>query len=457
VRSLAALAALWFATALPGTGCGAEDGDAPAGGAVALEAWALGPEPSSYTRKTNLVEGARRLNLDLAAAGDARRVALAADYASTKADAFVKKLIFAFASDNAPDIVCGGHELVGQLAAADYLAPLDELLAARPRFRDDFFPVLWSAMRHRGRTYGVPQDNEVRVSYIRRDLLRRAGWSDDDVARLPDRVVAGEVTLEDLAAVAEKAVAAGAVERGAGIWHRNRSGFDWFQFLLAYGGRLEDPDSGRLVLPRAATLATLRLFDRLVDGGATPPGMMSYPDRTIYNGFVRGRALVYLTGGSWHKLEWETGFGFAAADFAAQVASFPVPAGTRGGRPVSVSHPFACMVSARAADVELAFRVVERSLDPDLDIGHALGSSHLVVRQSSSRSEAYRADPFLQQMIGFLRFTHFAPNHTKLTRLQRILYDGIRGVEVGALDPDEALDFIERVARARLGADVVVE
>jgi inositol-phosphate transport system substrate-binding protein len=442
-------AALWFTL---GAACG-RPVESPE---LALEAWSLGPEPSSYTRKTNLVEGARRLNEELAAAGDARRVDLAADYASTKADAFARKLVFAFASDRAPDIVCAGHELVGQLAAAGYLAALDDLLAARPRFRSDFFPVLWSAMRHRGRTYGVPQDNEVRVSYIRLDLLRRAGWSEAEIAALPDRVVSGDVALDDLAAIAERAIRTGAVERSTGIWHRNRSGFDWFEFLLAYGGRLEDAE-GRLVLPRTATLATLRLFDRLTDGGATPPGMMSYPDRTIYDGFVRGRALVYLTGGSWHKLEWQTGFGLGAADFAANVGSFPVPAGARGGRPVSVSHPFACMVNAAAPDVELAFRVIERSLDPDLDIAHAVGSSHLVVRESSSRSELYRADPFLQRMIQFLRFTHFAPSHTKLTQLQRILYDGIRGVEVGELTPDEGLEFIERVARARLGADLRVE
>jgi maltose-binding protein MalE len=97
-------------------------------GAVRLTAWTIGPEPSSYTRKTNLVEGARRLNLE-AAAG--RRVDLEADFATTNNDAYAKKLVFAFAAGRGPDIVCGGHELVGQLAPAGYLAPLDGLLARR--------------------------------------------------------------------------------------------------------------------------------------------------------------------------------------------------------------------------------------------------------------------------------------------------------------------------------------
>ena len=436
---------------------GPASGEPARDGTVTLTAWTIGPEPSSYTRKTNLVAGAERVNRALGAAGDRRRVALAVDFATTSNDAYGKKLVFAFASDNAPDIVCGGHELVGQFAAAGRLAPLDRFLAARPAFVADVFPVLWGSVRHDRRVYGVPQDNEVRVTYLRVDLLRRLGWSEAAVRGLPARVAAGDFTLDDLAALAEQAVARRVVARSSGIWHRTRTGFDWFELLLAYGGRLEDPATGRLILPRRATLDTLRLFDRLTDGGATPPGMMSYPDRTVYAGFVGGDVLAYLTGGSWHKLEWQHAFAIDDARFAAEIIAIPIPAGRRGQPPVSVSHPFACMVNADAPDVELAFRVIERSLDPDLDIAHALGSSHLVVRRSSGESAAYRADPFLREMIGLLRFTHFAPNHTKLLRLQRILYDAIRGVEVGVLTPEEALDFMERVARARLGDDVVVE
>ena len=433
----------------------------PGSHTVRMTAWTIGPEPSSYTRKTNLLAGARRVERELAAAGQGRRrprtIDLTVDFATTTNDAYARKLVFAFASGNAPDIVCGGHELVGQLAAAGRLAPLDRLLAARPAFANDFFPVLWSAVRHRGQVYGVPQDNEVRLTYLRADLLRRLGWSDAAVRELPDRVAAGAFTLDDLADLAEQAVARRVVARSSAIWHRTRTGTDWFAFLIAYGGRLQDMATGRLVVPRRATLDTLRLFDRLTDRGATPPGMVSYPNRTVYAGFVDGKVLAFLTGGSWHKLEWQTGFHIDDPTFAAEVQTIAIPTGRRGQPPVSVSHPLACMVNARAADVELAFRVIQRSLDPDLDVAHALGSSHLVVRQSSGEDAAYRRDPFLRRMMQLLRFTHFAPSHAKLPQLQRILFEGIRGVEVGALSPDEALEFIDKVARARLGDDVVVE
>lgn len=479
-RGVALAAALAAAAALAG-GCSQREaeavGEAPAAAPgtdrppvarpVHLTAWTIGPESSSYTRKTNLVEGARRLDGELRAAGDRRRVDLEVDFATTTNEAYAKKLVFAFASGRAPDIVCGGHELVGQFGAAGDLVPLDPYLARRPGFRRDFYPVLWHAMRQGGHTYGVPQDNEVRLMYLRADLLARLGWSAADVAGLEGRVERGAFTLDDLAALGEQAVARGVVAPERGIWHRNRTGFDWLQLILAEGGRLEDPASGRLVLSRGAALRTFRLFARLTARGVTPPGMSSYPTRTIYSGFVRGKVLVYLTGGSWHKLEWQTGFGLDDAAFREDVVVAPIPggavangaAGGQAGRagPVSVSHPFACMVNAAAADPELAFRVIARSLDPDLDVRHALGSSHLVVRQSAGRSPDYLRDPFLQRMIGYLRFTHFAPNNPRLALFQRILYDGIRGVEVGALSPEGALDFVVRTARARLGDDVVIE
>jgi inositol-phosphate transport system substrate-binding protein len=424
---------------------------------VQLRAWVTGPEPSSFTRKTNLVEGARRLNQELAEAGSQERVDVDVDFNTTSHDPYVKKMVFAFAAGRAPDIVCGGHEIVGAFAPPGYLVRLDDFLAARPEFRDDFFPILWDAMSWRGAVYAIPQDNEVRLVYINRAPLRALGWSDDQIDGLGAAVERSDILLDDIAALAEKAVARGAVRPERGLFHRAKTGFDWLQFLLAYGARLEDPDTGRLVLSRRATLATLRLFDRLVRGKALPPGMMSYPSRTISTSFVGGEVLIYLTGGSWLKLEWQSGFEISDAEFSGQIAYFPIPGGARGQPPVSVSHPFGCAISASTPDPELAFRVVERSMDPDLDVKHALGSSHLVVRTSASESSAYREDPFLQDMIGLLRFTHFAPNHNKLTRLQRILFDGIRAVEVGVLGPDEALDFVVRACKARMADDIVIE
>lgn len=430
------------------------------GGRTHIVAWTIGPEPTSFTRKTNLIEAGRRI--------DAERpgtVEVEVDYATVASDAYQKKLVFAFASGRSPDIVCGGHELIGQLAPAGYIIPLDDLLAERADFTADVFPVLWRAMRWDDRTFGVPQDNEVRLVFARADVLRHAGWTDAEVAALPGRVERGEVSLDDYAAIAESVVASGAVPGGSAVWHRTRTGFDWMQFVLAFGGRLSDPDTGKLVVSRRAALATMRFFDRLTgDGAATPPGMMSFPERTIMSGFTGGPVLSYLTGGSWLRLEWMDGFDISPERWRADFIYFPIPGGRLPGmpasapvRPVSVSHPFACAVSARAVDRRLALEVIVRSLDPDLDVKHAIGSSHLVVRRTSSTSGPYRADPFLQDMIALLRFTTFAPNHPKLTRLQRILYDAIRGVEVGALTPEEATAFFEDVARARLGDTVVVE
>jgi hypothetical protein len=45
----------------------------------------------------------------------------------------------------------------------------------------------------------------------------------------------------------------------------------------------------------------------------------------------------------------------------------------------------------------------------------------------------------------------------KRVSFNRILFDAIRGVEVGALDRDEAVDFLVDVSRARLGDAIRIE
>jgi hypothetical protein len=66
-------------------------GDEPGGsaGTVHLIAWVTGPEPSAFTRKTNLIEGARRVNQELAAAGSAQRVSIDVDFNTTSHDPYV--------------------------------------------------------------------------------------------------------------------------------------------------------------------------------------------------------------------------------------------------------------------------------------------------------------------------------------------------------------------------------
>jgi inositol-phosphate transport system substrate-binding protein len=244
------------------------------------------------------------------------------------------------------------------------------------------------------------------------------------------------------------------------VWHRTNTGVDWLQILVAYGGRMQIPETGQLVVSRRAMLRTLEFFDRLVKRRLTPRGMTSYPSETLHDSFVRGKVFVHLLGGSWHKLQWQTSNDISQEYFDENITFFPIPGGMGSGgahKPVSISHPFACMISATASDKRLAFDIIRRSLDADLDVKHAVGSSHLVVRRSSATHEAFRADPFLQEAIRTLRFTRFGPNHPMLRQVEKILYDAIQGVEIGILTPAEGVDFVIRLVRARLGDDVVVE
>lgn len=119
----------------------------------------------------------------------------------------------------------------------------------------DFYPHLWDAVSYGGQIYGVPQDIEVRMVYYRKDHLRALGWSEEEIASLPQRVANKEFLLTDLQELAQAMQEAGLVDYG--LLHRPTEGPDFFQFVVAFGGEYYDSASGKLIVDRAALRQTL--------------------------------------------------------------------------------------------------------------------------------------------------------------------------------------------------------
>jgi inositol-phosphate transport system substrate-binding protein len=407
---------------------------------IVLKAWTIGPDDPSIYRATNLQTAAERLNAELAQYGTAERVKVVTDFWTGQAQQYGQRVLLAFQSGDSPDIVLNGHEFIGRYASAGAIRPLDDLLAGQQAALADLYPVLWQAVRFRGQLWGIPQDTEARMIYVRTDHLRRLGWSEDAITALPQRVAQGEFILSDLVALAQQVKEAGIAPWG--LYHHPAGGVDVLQIYLAFGGRLVDDTGEHLRLHTAALKELLQYHHDLVyRWKITPATMANIPWGTILKSFVDG-VMTFWQGGTWHKAEWCTNYGLTEEAFASTVSFFPIPAAQRGGQPHGISHPMVYMISSRSKHPELALRLLVHASAADLNARHALHSGHLAIRASEAALPAYRADRFLRQATDLLRYASLAPNHPEWPQYEAIVTEAIRAVQARRLTPADAAQFV---------------
>ncbi|MGQ0571739.1 MAG: ABC transporter substrate-binding protein, partial [Armatimonadota bacterium] len=217
---------------------------------IVIKAWTIGPDNPSVTRFNNLLTAAERLNSELRREGANYQIKVEGFFDTTAWDPYLRRALLAFQGADAPDIVQVQSFLIPTWAAAGFITPLDDMIPRHPQF-SDVVPSLWNAMRLKGKTWGIPQDTEARPLYFNKVLLKKMGWSDQQIADLPKRIVSGDFTWDDVMTVAREARQKNVIEAGKGYYHRPVNGVDFIQWYRSFGGRDFDAQSGKLVFNKA--------------------------------------------------------------------------------------------------------------------------------------------------------------------------------------------------------------
>jgi inositol-phosphate transport system substrate-binding protein len=422
---------------------------------VTLVAWTIGPDNPSVTRFSNLQAAAERLNADLRREGAGVQVKVDGFFDTTDWDPFLRRVLLAFQGGSPPDIVQASHPLTTTWAAAGYIMALDDQI---PRFRQfaDVVESLWDAVRYRGKIYGIPQDTEARPLYFNKTLLRQLGWTDQQIAALPERIVRGEFTWEDVLATAREAVQKKVVEAGKGYYHRPRPGPDFLQWYRSFGGRDFDASTGKLVFTREGALRYFRWLRTAVDAGVLERNRLDGDWNRFHQTVTDGKVL-FFSGGTWNWAEWDQQWVSRKGGQEWLFATFgfaPHPTWRRGGRPITLSQPQAYMVSAASKNKALAVRLLAYTTVPDLDAKHAVGSAHLPVLKTTAR---LINDRFLREVSYLLTYTTFQPPHPDLPRWQDALFRGVSAVESGQVTPEQAVDVVAAEMQRALRDQVIIE
>jgi inositol-phosphate transport system substrate-binding protein len=375
---------------------------------------------------------------------------------------YKKKFTLAADAGAGPEIVLSGHEDVPVWANAGYIVDFKACRDKYPEF-NDVIDSLWNSVTWNGSIWGVPQDTEARPMYYNKAKLLELGWSQADVDALPEKIKAGEFTLDDMIATAKEAIAKGIVEPGYGYWHRNSKGGDFMQYYAAYGGRIYDEAQDKLVISKGALLNFYKFQRRVVDEGITPENFIG-TESNIWHDTVSHGKVLFWNGGVWNWSNWATNF---VADEGGQDYLFSFigyalqPSGIKGKPGVTLSHPLVYMITApKTSGTELydqACALLAKTTTPEINTLHAVGSTHLGILKSQAQDPTYANDRLLSDTLYMLDYNFYQPNHTMYGPWFDIVYDGMVKAENGETTPEQAADDVVKLLQTEVGDFLIVE
>ncbi|MBY6273535.1 MAG: ABC transporter substrate-binding protein [Bacillaceae bacterium] len=454
-RKLAAILALFFAVSLVLAGCGKKSaGNSSDGEVVTIEAQTAAPET---TRVENLVKAAEKLNEELEKEGKKTRVEVKTKVFEGSWDEYAKQFMLAFKAKKEPDIYATGHENIGWLADGNYIIPLDDLKDSEAY--SDVFPALWDAVTYKGKIWGALQDTEARPVFYHKDALRKLGWSEEEINSLPEKVKNGEFTLADMIRTAEEAVQKGAVQYG--IIHRPVDGPDFQALAYDFGTKIYDPDENKIVLDKTGVKKQLQFYADIAAKKLIPENLTQMEWNSVHRTVVNGKALFYF-GGIWNVFNWgEDAFhdklGKVTPEWVNEnFGMMLIPAAEKGGKPVTLSHPFVYTVSAHTEHPDLVKRLLELVQDPELQTNHNVKTYHLPVTKAAGEDPEFKKNVTLGNVTYMLDYTTFLPNHEGFPKYSKALFDAIQAVELGKKTVDQALKDMEVQLKNDLGDQLTI-
>jgi len=426
---------------------------------VKLVAWTIGPYESSYYRRDNLIDATERLNTRLEEEGSPYRVKLDATFDTGSWGDYKTKFMMAAEAHKAPDIILSGHEDASPWSDAGFIIPLDDYIEKYwDAIYQDVIPVLWSACMYKGVKWAIPQDTDARLMYFSKRLLKEMDWSDEEIEDLPEGIRAGEFTLYDMLEVAKAAQDAGLVEPGYGYWTRPRDGPDFYTVYFGFGGEMQDPTTGKLVLDKDAFLKHLKFHhDTVFTYKTTPEGFIG-TDWSVWHETVSAAdKVLFWNGGTWQWAEWTTRYlGGNEQHLWDNVGFALFPASEPGLLPVEPSHPMVYMISAYCEYPELAFRILTEATSADLNSRHSVESGQLAILQSQLEHPKYQEARFLNEASYMVNYAVYLPNHALFGHYASILWNAVLAVMTGEVTSEEALEIVVGDLQAELGDEVII-
>lgn len=401
-------------------------------------------DSSAPTRVTNFDAAAKKLNEELESEGADYRVEIEAIVKPMGGEEADQNFIFAAQSGNSADIYTTSYGDIGWMADGDYILPVDELKEEevfKNQMEGYWDPVTW-----KGTTFGVIQDTEARVVYFNKQVLRKMGWSEEEINQLPEQALSGEFTIDDMTELAAEAKNQGFVKNGYEFdGGSNDNPMNFYNF----GSELYDWGKNTFILDKEKMTDTFEWLKENVNKGVIPTENMNV-DKSEKLARMLNEETLFAQGGIWDEAKfrnqgWHKELGNVTTDWTKEnVGVMNLPVVEKGNKPVTVSNPWVYVISKNTEHPDIAKHLLAYVSSPEIQAIHAVETSHIPFTKEGQESEQVLANEWINSVKHFTNYSRFNGNHPDQSKYDKILKDATNYVMTGEMSPQEAVAYMEQ-------------
>ncbi len=361
-------------------------------------------------------------------------------------DDFYTKLLLRLDSGDVPDVIHVGGDLIGELADAGYIEPLDNFVAAWDDWKQ-YPESVRGGVSYGGKTWAIPYGLDMRWLYYRKDVLQKAGlpadWQPANVQGILDAAAA--VKSKD-PTVLPYALYAGPAGSGGTANHA------FVPLLWAYGGELQDA-SGKWIGDSPATKKVMAYYAKAYGEGLSPKEIITAtkPWTAMREKLGKGGLAVLFEGG------WVYG-GWAAKDKAGteQNVGYVLHPTESGGPSFTIGGPGTCWyITTKSQNKQAAWEFIKAVNSAEIVGKLNAEDPHPVARTDAADIPEFKASKYLVDSTKALekaRFTVPSPEYQKVVQAIQAATARVASGELSA--DDGAKRYTDDLTQA-LGADKV--
>jgi multiple sugar transport system substrate-binding protein len=358
------------------------------------------------------------------------------------------------AGGDVPDVMFYSPNWVDADAAAGYLSPLDEGLAAWPDWNAQFPDAVRSGAKSAdGKTYGVPLSaNDIGI-WFNKDVFKAAGLPEDWQPK----------NWADLKSAAEaiKAKVPGAIPvhlyagKASGITDAILKTFQ--PLLYGTGSTLYDFDANKWVKADKGFLDAMTFVSDMYSSKLTAKtaDVLSPNVWSLIGPWMKEQKLGFVPDGNWMSFAWVKGGPNEWTQWGDRlgVAAMPTQNGQAPGKVTMALRGSVLVRSAKTDSPTWAMKFIEEATNKDNSLKLSVNSSQLAVRNDVAADTTYKDRPTVGAFTDLLQYARYLPLTEENGKVENLLADLIEQVALGKMTPQKSVDQYNAKIAGLVGAD----